>query len=94
MLRNTNKSNLPGIEVNLNNFITDLFGQDHLDTLITFFEFESTVVQESLNIFKLGVVIILILDFSFQGFVELGTRFLNGIERSERAHLLHFEKHV
>ena len=46
--------------------VTNLFAQAHENAILLLCEGESTLVEERLDIFQLGIVLVLILDFFFE----------------------------
>ena len=64
---------LPGFEEDFDLLVTEVLGEGHLDTIFLFRVVETGLFEEGLNIFELGVVVVFVFDFVFEGFGELGT---------------------
>lgn len=62
---------LSGLEGDLDNLVSNLLCKAHEDAIVLFVEGESTLVQESLDVLKLGIVLVLVLDLFLKGTLQL-----------------------
>ena len=72
---------VPCFEVNLNSLVSNVLGKSHIKSIICFHKLEARLIQECLNVFQLRVILILILDLSIEGLLQLLRGLLNSLKR-------------
>jgi len=68
------RNRLSGLKGDLNVFITNLLLEAHEDSFIVLLEGEATFVEEGINVLKLRIVLILVLDLLFKSPTKLFCR--------------------
>ena len=75
---------LPCLEGDFDDFVSNLLLQRHEDALIFLIKLESRLVQEGLNVLQLSIILIFILDLLFEGPGQLLRTIANVIREATR----------
>ena len=68
----SSRDGLPGLENDLDLLVTNSLGEAHVDSILLLVEGEAGLANEVLNVFKLGVVFVLVLDLLLKSLCQLG----------------------
>ena len=65
-------AHLPSLKRHFDVFVANLLLEGHEDTVILLGELEATLIKEGLDVLKLCIVLILVLDLFFESAAKLG----------------------
>ena len=67
--------------MNFHHFVTDVLRKGHVEPIFLLLELEARFREESLDVFKLGVIFMFVFDFAVKGFCQFLSGSLDGFER-------------
>jgi hypothetical protein len=82
-----------GLKFDFDFLIANLLGEGHLNAIVGLVESKSTFVEVGLDVLKLSVVLVFVLDFLFEGLVELASTTADSLKGAEKTGLVGAEGH-